>query len=157
MWGYFWLMTCRLHILPPLLSTQKWQNWIFVPKMCAILSFWDLLRVGGVWEACGPATSQILGPPGTCFSLRVHLRDPLKHHSTIILKGLKENLLAPPLCRETLVSRTANVRFYSLRTAWTLAERNPIGAKTRSVQESLGSCSLFPTLRNLPARVRIKV
>ena len=26
-------------------------------------------RVGGEWEAYGPATSQILGPPGTGFSL----------------------------------------------------------------------------------------
>ena len=27
-------------------------------------------RVEGEWESCGPATSQILGPPGTGFSLR---------------------------------------------------------------------------------------
>ena len=27
-------------------------------------------RMGGEWEACGPATSQILGPSGTSFSLK---------------------------------------------------------------------------------------
>ena len=36
----------------------------------------------------------------------------LEHHSTMVLEGLRGD----PLCRETLVSRTADVRFCSL--AW---------------------------------------
>ena len=45
------------------------------------------------------------------------LRPPLKfpvHHSTIILRDLRGPLIGPPLCRETWVSRTANVSFSRL-------------------------------------------
>ena len=37
--------------------------------------------------------------------------NPLVHHSAIILKGLRGSLIGSPLCRETQVSRTDNVRF----------------------------------------------
>ena len=36
------------------------------------------------------------------------------HHSTIVLRSLRGQLIGPPLCRETPVSRTADVFFSSL-------------------------------------------